>query len=95
MIYKQIPQVDAAASQDPPLRMEVDNLERTVIFLNERLQVLEERLYSVLQEPPLVEQRLAKDVNGYSAMTRKIYEINTELRASTHRIENLIERLEI
>ena len=93
MIYKQNPEVEAR--QDPPVRAEIDSLEKTVVFLIERLQVLEERLYSVLQEPRPTTDQIVKDMNGNSAMTRKIYQINTELRGASYRIESLIDRLEV
>ena len=87
---------EAGARQDPPLRIEVDQLEKAVIFLNEQLQLLEQRLYSVLQDPDRPEEaRLAKDMSGNSAMTRKIYEITAAVHVSNRHIGSLLDRLEI
>ena len=84
------------AKQDPPLRIEVDQLEKAVMVLNEHVQHLEQRLYSVIQEPDRPEEaRLAKDMSGNSAMTRKIYEITAAIHASNRHIESLIVRLEV
>ena len=87
---------EALARQDPPLRIEVDQLEKAVMVLNEHVQHLEQRLYSVIQEPDRPEEvRLAKDMSGNSAMTRKIYEITAAIHASNRHIESLIVRLEV
>ena len=87
---------EAGARQDPPLPIEVDQLEKAVMFLNEHLQLLEQRLYSVLQDPDRPEEaRLAKDMSGNSAMTRKIYEITAAVHVSNRHIGSLLDRLEI
>jgi len=87
---------EAVGRQDPPLRIEVDQLEKAVMVLNEHVQHLEQRLYSVIQEPDRPEEaRLAKDMSGNSAMTRKIYEIAAAIHASNRHIESLIVRLEV
>jgi hypothetical protein len=84
------------ARQDPPLRIEVDQLEKAVMVLNEQLQLLEQRLYSVLQDPVCPEEtRLAKDMSGNSAMTRKIYDITAAVQASNRHIQGLFDRLEV
>ena len=85
-----------AARQDPPLRIEVDQLEKAVMVLNEQLQHLEQRLYSVLQDPDRPEEaKLANDMSGNSAMTRKIYDITAAVHASNRHIRSLLDRLEV
>jgi hypothetical protein len=87
---------EANARQDSPLRVEIDQLEKSVMVLNEQLQILEQRLYSVLQDPDRPEEaRLAKDMSGTSAMTKKIYDITAAVHASNRHIGSLIDRLEV
>ena len=92
MNYNQIPQAEI---KDPPLRIEIDNLEKMVMFLTEQLQVLEGRLCSVLSDAPPETGCLARDTHGNSAMTRKVYEITNEIRFLSGRVGNLIDRLEL
>lgn len=94
MINRQIP--DIQDRQDPPLRREIDQLEKAVMVLNEQLQLLEQQLYSVLREPDRPEEaRLAKDMSGNSAMTRKIYDITALVQASNWHVGSLLDRLEV
>lgn len=83
------------AIQDPPLRTGLSNLESSVVVLNDRIKVLEDRLYCVLQEPRPEPQQIVADMGGHSAMTRQVYDITTALHAMTRHIDGLIERLEI
>ena len=100
MIHGQFNQAGASmgvevAKQEPPVLAEIYSLEKAINYLRENIAILEDRLSSVLQEPPPSTDGLSRDIHGGSPLCRHVYKMQVEVGYLTSQIRSLIDRLEV
>ncbi len=82
-------------SKEPPIHAEIQTLDERISYLRQQIQVLEGRLYSVLQEPRPETLSEVEEIRGGSGLCEKIYLMSMDVAAASKQVSYLIDRLEL
>jgi hypothetical protein len=88
------PQVEAR--QDPPVVVEMNQLEKNIAAMGDLLAQLESRLNPVLmQEPSVPRDTIGKEPRGTSPLVHALRNFNSHLSMMRTQVANLRDRVEI